>query len=250
MLKNRIIPVLLLKDKNLVKTIQFDKKIYIGDPINTIRIFNEKEVDELIILDIGATKENRSPDFSFIRELASECFMPLTYGGGISSIEDIKKLFRIGVEKVVINSAFLKNPELIKSISEKFGSQSLVISIDVKSSKKNKVFSYKNSKVLDISPLELSKKAQALGAGEIMINSIDRDGSFLGYDLDLINLISKELEVPLIICGGANSLENLKQAIDSGASAAAAGSFFVFYGKNRAVLITYPDRKELESLLQ
>lgn len=253
MLIPRVIPCLLIKNSSLVKTIKFKKNNYIGDPINTIRIFNNCEVDELILLDITATKEKRKPNFELIKKIAGECFMPLTYGGGIKNIEDAKKIFHLGVEKIVICTYAVENPNFVQQISSIFGSQSIVISIDVKKeddkTKTYKVYTNGGGKTTKLDPIAFAVKMEKMKAGEILLNSIDKDGTMEGYDLDLIKKVSEAITVPLIACGGAGHIEDCVKAIKAGASAVAAGSIFVYHGLNRAVLINYPERNELENIL-
>jgi imidazole glycerol-phosphate synthase subunit HisF len=252
MLKTRVIPCLLLRNHGLVKTLKFKEPKYVGDPVNAVKIFNEKEVDELSLLDITATIERRKPDFSLIRDIASECFMPLSYGGGIRSIEDIKEIFALGAEKVIINSYAFENPNFISEASSLFGSQSIVVSIDVKKRFQNKYETYicSGTKTTGLDPISFAVKMASLGAGEIFLNSIDRDGTQQGYDLDLIRRMTAVLDIPVIACGGAGSLEDFADAVHkAGASAVAAGSFFVFHGKHRAVLISYPEYQVLERIL-
>lgn len=247
----RIIPVLLLSQSRLVKSIHFKRHRYIGDPINTIRIFNEKEVDELVILDIDASNGRGLPDFHALRDIVSECFAPLAYGGGITSVEHAAEVFRIGVEKVVINSAFFRDPKLVSDIAERFGSQSVIVAIDVSRSVLGSYRAYSNSgKVKHKGDLiDWIRLAEQSGAGEIMITSIDRDGTFKNYDVDLIRLASEAVKIPVIANGGASCLMDIKQVIQfGGASAAAAGSLFVFQGRNQGVLINYPARQKIETL--
>ncbi|OGC08493.1 imidazole glycerol phosphate synthase subunit HisF [candidate division WOR-1 bacterium RIFOXYA2_FULL_36_21] len=253
MLKNRVIPCLLLKNNGLVKTIKFSNPKYVGDPINAVNIFNDKEVDELIILDITATIEGKKPNYSLLSDIASECFMPLGYGGGVNSIEDVRKLFNLGIEKVVINSYAVENQEFIRSVSNIFGSQSVVVSIDVKSNLwgKHEVYIRGGKQKTGLDPVTHAKQVESLGAGELFINSIDRDGTGQGYDIKLIKSISEVVRIPVVACGGASKTEDFKLAIkDGGASAVAAGSIFVFQGKHRAVLITYPLIDELENIFK
>lgn len=238
----RIIPCLLIKDNRLVKTKNFKNPVYVGDPINAARIFSEKEVDELIILDIDATIKKKEPSYDLIAEIAGECFMPVAYGGGVSNLEQVRKLIRSGVEKIVVNSAVCKNYNLIKEIAQVYGSQAVVVAVDVKKSFLGGYKVLSHSGTLDTN-LNLEKYISELviaGAGEIFINSIDRDGLMEGYDLELISLVSKNTTIPVVASGGAGSLEHFHQALGAGASAVAAGSMFVFYGKHRAVLISYP----------
>ena len=251
MLKTRVIPCLLLRDLGLVKTVKFDNPKYVGDPINAVKIFNDKEVDELIFLDITATTENKKPNFELLSRIASEAFMPFSYGGGIRSIDDIKKILEIGVEKVIINTYAYENPGFIKDASIKFGSQSIVVAIDVKKKKEGyRVFVNSGRKKTEKDPVEYASELEKMGAGEIFLNSIDKDGTMEGYDINLIKKISSVLSVPLIVCGGAGKLEDFRQAVEAGASAVAAGSLFVFIGPYRAVLITYPEKSKLEKILK
>lgn len=252
MLKTRVIPCLLLKNRGLVKTIKFKDPKYVGDPINAVKIFNEKEVDELLFLDITATVENRKPNFSIISDIASESFMPFGYGGGVKDLNDMKELFNLGVEKVIINSYAVENPEFIKRAADLFGSQSVVVSIDVKKTLigKYEVFTYGGKKNTKLEPVKFAIKMQEMGAGEIFLNSIDRDGTMQGYDIELIKNVSQSLSVPVIACGGAGKIEDFAEAVKKGgASAVAAGSMFVFHGKHRAVLINYPSVQILERVL-
>ena len=251
MLQARVIPVLLLRGKGLVKTIKYDKATYIGDPINAIRIFNEKEVDELVLLDIDASKNRSKPNFEMIKSVASECFMPLGYGGGISNIDDIKQLFEIGVEKVIINTAALINMNLIKEASTIFGNQSIVVSIDIKKSLlgRNQIFSHAKVKHNFDDLFEFAIAAQNAGAGEIIINSVDKDGTMTGYDYKLIQQISKATKVPIVACGGAGHVSDFKKAVEAGASGVAAGSLFIYHGPHKGVLINYPTQKELKQIL-
>lgn len=252
MLKTRIIPSLLLKKGTLVKTVKFKDPKYIGDPINAVRIYNEMEVDELAFLDITATSENRTPSFDVIKNIANECFMPFGYGGGIKNIEDIKKMFSIGAEKIIINTAAFNNPALIKEASEKFGSQSIVVSLDVKKNNNNEyeVYLLSGTKPAGIDPVTQAIAMEKAGAGEILLNSIDKDGTFEGYDIELITKVSESVNIPVIACGGANDIEDFAKGKKAGASALAAGSIFVYQGKNRSVLINYPTYEELEEVLK
>ena len=249
MLRSRIIPCLLVHNKGLVKTINFKAPKYVGDPINAVKIFNEKEVDELIVLDIDATVEKRKPNFQMIKNLATECRMPLCYGGGVNSPEDAKKIIKLGAEKVALSAAAIKNPELIKTIGKEVGLQSVVIVIDVKKKGlfgKYEVFTHNGKKSTGLNPVEFAKKMENIGVGEIVINSIDQEGTMKGYDFKLFESIRKQVSVPLTIMGGAGSSEDIKEAITKfGVIGAAAGSLFVFKGKYRAVLIQYLDKSLL-----
>jgi cyclase len=252
MLMHRVIPCLLLSQSRggLVKTTRFGQPKYVGDPINAVRIFNEKEVDELMILDIDATRSERGPDFAAAEELASECFMPLCYGGGIRTAADAFTLFALGVEKVAVQSAALRNPSIIREIADRAGEQAVVVSIDVKSNwrGKRRLFSYSGEKLPSDDWKEAVRRAVDHGAGEILLNSVDRDGTLQGPDLQLISEGSAIAKVPVIAVGGISSLADIKAATDAGASAVAAGAYFVFHGPHRAVLITYPSYEALRSL--
>jgi len=253
MLTTRVIPCLLKRHKALVKTIKFNKFNYIGDPVNTLQIFNNLMVDEIVVLDILATLEGKKPDFDFIKDIASECFMPLAYGGGIKTLEEIKKIFSLGVEKVIICSAAVENPQLIREASQAFGGQSIVVSIDVKKNiwGRYEVKTFSGRKKTGLDPVDFAKKAVELGAGEILLNSIDRDGTMSGYDLDLIKKISKTINVPLVAVGGAGEYSDLNRPIKSGASAVAAGSLFVYQRKNyESVLVNYPTPIELSKIFR
>ena len=251
MLKVRVIPCLLLRNNGLVKTVKFKDPKYVGDPINAVKIFNEKEVDELIFLDITATEEKKKPNFKLIRDIAGECFMPLAYGGGIRNIEDIREILALGAEKVILNSYAIENPSFIREASFLFGSQSIVVSIDIKKSLfgKYEIYVARGTKNTKIDPVRLAVNMAELGAGEIFLNSVDRDGTQQGFDGDLIKRVASTVDIPIIACGGAGKLEDFVEAVQAGASAVAAGSFFVFHGKHRAVLISYPEYHTLEEIL-
>ena len=247
----RVIPALLLQNGGLVKSVKFKDHKYVGDPINAVKIFNEKEVDEIVILDISATSEKRPPAIGLIKEIASEAFMPLGYGGGITKLDQIKDLIAIGVEKVIINTAAFHNPQLVSDGARYVGSQSIVVSMDVKKNLwgKYKVFVQNGTKNTDVSPADYAKKMEQLGAGEILLNAIDKDGTFGGYDTDLIKLVSSSVTIPVVAIGGASSVNDFSLAVQNGASAVSAGSLFVFQRPHRAVLISYPAQKELEEKL-
>ena len=252
MVRPRVIPTLLLENGGLIKTTKFKKPVYIGDPINAVKIFNDKEVDELILLDVTASMEDRKPNFEQIEEIVSESFMPLGYGGGIRSVSDIEKLFKIGIEKASLNTAAVENPTLVTEAAEVFGSQSIVISIDVKKNLfgKKQVFIRRGSKNTKLDPVEFAKKAESLGAGEIYLTSIDREGSMQGYDLDLIKAVSNAVSIPVIANGGAGKVEHFSEALhQANASAVTAGSMFVFHGPLRGILINYPEQEELKEKL-
>jgi cyclase len=250
MLKHRVIPSLLLRDEGLVKTRKFTSPKYVGDPINAIRIFNEKEVDELMVLDIGASKECREPNYGLIEQFAGECFMPLCYGGGIRTLEQARRLFALGVEKICLQKAALEDLTFITVFADEFGSQSVLVSTDVKKNwlGKRRMYSSATGEFLPQSWMDFLHMAVAAGVGEIAVNAVDCDGMMEGMDLELVHEAST-LPVPIIAMGGVGSLSDIKAAVDAGASAVAAGAFFVFHGPHRAVLITYPEYKELEALL-
>lgn len=252
MLMHRVIPCLLLQNGGLVKTFKFSRPKYVGDPINAIRIFNDKEVDELMVLDIQASKEQREPNYHLIEQFASECFMPLCYGGGIRTLEQAKKIFALGVEKVCLQTAALNNISLISDIAHYAGSQSVIVSIDVKRNwlGHKKLYLASSGKMHKESWKDCLEKAVQAGAGEILLNAVDRDGMMVGMDLDLIREANAKLAVPLIAVGGVGSMQHIKEAIEAGANAVAVGAFFVFQGPHRAVLITYPRYQELELLLE
>lgn len=247
MLKKRAIPCLLLSEGSLVKTTQFTKPIYVGDPVNSVKIFNEMQVDEIAVLDILATPSKKSPDFDLLQDLASECFMPLAYGGGIKDIETCRRLFSIGIEKVIINTAALLNPDLINAAVNEFGSQSIVMGIDVKKDKRMTPIVVGSSGKLttEWQALPWALEVEKRGAGEIFLNSVDNDGMMNGYDLPLIHQISTAVKVPVIACGGAGTVSDLGNACKAGASAVGMGSLVVYQGKNRSVLINFPTVTEL-----
>lgn len=252
MLRIRVIPCLLLKDQGLVKTVKFKNYKYVGCPINAVKIFNDKEVDELVFLDITATIENHEPPFKLLAEIATECFMPFGYGGGIKTIETIKKIFSLGAEKVIINSHAVENPFFIRAAAELYGSQSIVVSIDVKKNYlgKYEVFTQSGRINSKLDPAIFAQKMQKMGAGEIFLNSVNRDGTMGGYDIELIKKVTSAVDIPVIACGGAGQIKDFQAAVKKGgASAVAGGSFFVFQGQHRAVLITYPSYALLENAL-
>lgn len=248
MYMKRVIPCLLLRNAGFVKTCRFKDPVYLGDCFNTVRLFNEKEADELLILDITATSAGKPPNFDLLHDLAGECFMPVAYGGGIRTLEDMRRLLKAGIEKVSINTEAVRNPQLIRDAAQEFGSQSVVVSIDIRRSMFGgyEVFVNGGRQGTGLDPVSFAKRATDMGAGEILLNSIDRDGTMEGYDLEIIRKVSDAVPVPLISSGGAGSLQHLYDALHKGgASAVAAGSFFVFTGKLRAVLITYPSQDDL-----
>lgn len=254
MLRPRIIPCLLVQNKGLVKTVKFKDPKYVGDPINAVRIFNEKEVDELIVLDIDAASEKREPDFKMIENLAAECRMPLCYGGGVKTVEQAKLILGLGVEKIAISSAAIENPSFVSEAAECVGNQSIVVVLDVKKSSmlgKYEIWTYNGRKNTKKNPVEFAEKLEKLGVGEIVINSIDNDGVMKGYDVDLVDKIRKAVKVPITVLGGAGKLDHLGQLINNyKVIGLAAGSLFVFKGVYRAVLINYPNRTEKDALIQ
>jgi len=245
----RVIPCLLLRNKGLVKTVKFKNPTYLGDPINAVKIFNDKEVDELVFLDITATAEGRKPPFDYLAEIASECFMPLGYGGGVRDIADVKRIIGVGVEKIIINSYAVENPLFVRQAADLTGSSSVVVSLDVRKNwlGKHQVYTRGGMKNTSLDPVKLAVQMATIGAGEILLNSIDHDGAMQGYDLDLIKQVAEAVDIPVIACGGAGCMSDFAKAIQVGkASAVAAGSMFVFQGKHRAVLISYPTQQELQ----
>lgn len=252
MLLTRVMPCLLLRGNGLVKTIKFKNPTYVGDPINTVRIFNEKEVDELIVLDITATNKKAAPNFKMISEIATECFMPFSYGGGVNSIQTLDELFGLGVEKVAVNSAAIERPEFVTESAKKFGSQAIVVSIDVKKRLLGgyEVYTHGGRKKTGLAPVACAVRMEAAGAGEILLTSIDRDGTMNGYDLELIKSVTASVSVPVVVCGGAGETAHFAKAVnESGASAVAVGSMVVYQGKNRAVLINFPSADEIAVVL-
>ncbi|MBS1774572.1 MAG: imidazole glycerol phosphate synthase subunit HisF [Bacteroidetes bacterium] len=248
MARVRIIPVLLLSKGGLYKTINFKNAKYVGDPINAVKIFNEKEADELILLDYTASVEKRGPDFVKIAEIAGEAFMPMAYGGGIRNWETAKRVFDSGYEKVVLNSVLFEDKTIIAKIAEVYGSQAVVGSMDIKKNLfgKYKVFSHSGTKATGFSPVEWAKELEQLGAGEIMLNNIDKDGTWDGYALDILKEVTHAVSIPVIACGGAGSFEDFEKAVNNGASAVAAGSMFVFQKKGMGVLISFPTNRQLK----
>ncbi len=253
MLRPRVIPCLLIHERGLVKTVGFKNPKYVGDPINAVKIFNEKESDELIVLDIDATALGREPDYETIAHLAAECRMPLAYGGGVRSAQQAKRIISLGVEKVAISAAAIERPALISEIADSVGSQSVVVVIDVwrKLLGGYEVFTHNGKRATGRSPLDVALEAQARGAGEIVINSIDRDGEMKGYDLALAAKVREAVHVPLTILGGAGSLQHIGAMVTQcGIVGVAAGSLFVFKGSYRAVLINYPQQAQKEEFIR
>lgn len=245
----RVIPVLLLQDRGVVKTVRYRKPRYIGDPVNTVRIFNEKEVDELVLLDVDATPRRRPVDVDFVRQIASEAFMPIAYGGGVRTLEEMRTLFRVGVEKVILGAAAAEDPELVRRGAAEFGSQSVLVSVDVRRPLfgARGVYTHRGRRRTGQAPAAYARRMQELGAGEILLNDVDRDGTMQGYDLELVRQVAGAVDVPVVACGGAGSVRHVVEVCQrAGASAAAAGSMFVYQGALRGVLITYPSESEVQ----
>lgn len=253
MLRTRIIPTLLLKDESLVKTVRFGKYRYIGDPCNTVRIFNELEVDELLFLDIDATKSGRLPNYRVLRDIASECFMPLAYGGGIRTLESAKMVFDSGFEKIAINSSTIENHQLIYQLAAQYGSQAVIASIDVKRNLfgRYEVRTHGGLKKTGLDPFKWAKQLEEFGAGEILLTAIDREGTWSGFDLKLLKGITSLVRIPVIAHGGAGDLKHIGQAVkEAGASAVALGSLVVFQKRDLGVLINFPDKAKIEAELR
>ncbi len=243
----RIIPTLLMDQGKLVKTTSFRNPGYVGDPMNALRIFNEKEVDEICVLDIMASRRGTSPDLNYLRNLTSECFMPLAYGGGITTLEQASEIFKAGVEKLIFGTAALKQPDLVQSVSEKFGAQAVVGSLDLRKDWLGRQRAYVTSGTISTGkdPVEWAHHLQSLGAGEILLQNIDREGSLAGFDVGLIRAVCEAVRIPVIASGGAAGLSDFLNAVQAGASAVAAGHYFVYKGPHKAVLITYPAPADL-----
>lgn len=253
MVPTRVIPCLLLRGSGLVKTVKFKDPRYLGDPRNTVKIFNEKEVDELVLLDILATPEDRPLQFDLVREIVSEAFMPLAYGGGLRTLDDCRQMLQLGVEKVVINSHAVADPSFITKAASEFGSQSVVVALDVRRSifGRYEVLTCGGRKSTDADPITLAQRMAAAGAGELIITAIDRDGTMQGYDLQLVRSVSDAVDIPVVACGGAGTIQHLAEGVRIGrASAVAAGSMFVFQGKHRAVLISFPAASDLRTAFE
>jgi cyclase len=253
MLRPRIIPSLLIHENGLVKTVNFKNPKYVGDPINAVKIFNEKAVDELAIFDIDATVLGKEPNYSLIERLASQSMMPLCYGGGVKTVEQAQRIFSLGIEKVALSSAVLQNPKLITEISDRVGAQSVIVVLDVKKKLLGgyEVYTHNGKKATGINPFKFVEEAQKLGAGEIVINSIDKDGVMKGYDMDLIAKVREKISLPMTVLGGAGSLQDIEKVIDvHGVIGVAAGSLFVFKGPYKAVLINYPTQLEKNKIFK
>jgi cyclase len=251
MLRPRIIPSLLIHEKGLVKTVKFKDPKYVGDPINAVRIFNEKEVDELAIFDIDATVLGKEPNYGLIEKLANQSRMPLCYGGGVKTVEQAQKIFSLGIEKIALSSSVIHNPNLISEISERVGAQSVIIVLDVKKKRLGgyEIYTHNGKKSSGVNPFKFAQKAQELGAGEIIINSIDNDGMMNGFDMNLIDNIRNAVTIPITVLGGAGSLEDIEKVIyKHGVIGVSAGSLFVFKGIYKAVLINYPSKLEKDKI--
>ena len=244
----RIIPTLLIEDGKLVKTINFKNSSYVGDPINAVKIFNEKEVDEISIIDISITKKKIKPNYKLLSDIAGEAFMPFSYGGGISSIETGKEIISCGVEKLIINNAFLKNVDLVKDFKDNFGSQSIVASIDLKKTwfGNYSIFNHASKKITKININSHVKSLVKNGIGELLLNYVNNDGTFKGFNISHCQSISKNLDIPVILAGGCNGLKNMYDALNIGhVSALSVGAFFIYQLPHRAVMINYPTQNEL-----
>ena len=253
MVLNRAIPCLLLDNNGLYKTIQFKNPQYVGDPINAVKIFNEKEVDELIILDITATKQKREPNYKLLKHIASECFMPLTYGGGIKNFQQAAKLFELGIEKISLNLSAVENPNLITEITSVYGNQSVIVSIDIKKNMwgKYSIYSRNGTKNTGFHLKEFIKKVESLGAGELLITNIEKEGTWSGFDIDLLKSLTSLVKIPIIIGGGCGNIQHIADALNIGkASAVAIGSMAVFQKKGMGVLISCPSSAEIEAVLK
>ena len=250
MLRPRIIPCLLVHNEGLVKTVQFANPKYVGDPINAVRIFNEKEVDELMVVDIDASARAREPDYALIEHLAAECRMPLCYGGGVKTSEQVERIVALGVEKVALSSGAIEQPQVITAAARSVGSQSIVVVLDVRRrGSSHEVYTHNGQRATGKSPVELATLLEGSGAGEVVLNSIDNDGMMKGYDLELVSAVRSAINLPITCLGGAGSLRDIQQLIDAhGAIGAAAGSLFVFKGPYRAVLINYPNRAARDAI--
>lgn len=252
MLRTRIIPTLLLRNESLVKTVRFQKFTYVGDPCNTVRIFNELEVDELLFLDITATLEKRSPNLQVLADIASECFMPLGYGGGIKSVDDAKAVFDIGFEKITVNTHAMENPNFISQLASKYGSQAVMASMDVKKDfwGHYQVRTQSRQQTSKQNPVEWAQELESLGAGEILLTSIDREGTWEGFDLGLVKSVTEAVNIPVIAHGGAGTMNHIDDVVQkAGATAVALGSMVVFQKKDMGILINFPNREQLTKTL-
>ncbi len=250
-MRPRLIPVLTLEDGYVVKTRRFKRPVYVGDPINTVKIFNDKEVDELAVVDIRASLNGTDPDITLIEEIAGESFMPLSYGGGIKTVAQVREILRIGFEKIILNTSALESPNFVTAVAEEAGSQSVVVALDFRKTifGRTVVTSRSGRKKWDEDLIQSARRMQELGAGELILNNIDRDGLRIGYDIEMLKLVTEAVNIPVIACGGAGTWDDMSEAIRSGGAAAAAGgSAFVFHGRHSAVLIQYPSPAEVQTL--
>ena len=252
MLRTRVIPCLQLLDETLVKTVRFKKPGYIGDFINTVRIFNELEVDELCFLSIRASQKGEQPNFEILSQIASECFMPLSYGGGIRDFETAARIFKLGFEKVVLNSIVFEKPELVTKLADHFGSQSVIVSLDYKKDFFGRInmYSHGGTRKQKGDLQEFIKHMESLGAGELLLTSIDHEGTWQGYDLSALKAVSEAIDIPVIINGGAGDLRHFEDAVENGASALGVGSMVLYQSKGMGVLVNFPDRNNLLNTLQ
>lgn len=250
-MRPRLIPVLLLREGGLVKTKKFKGEVYIGDPINTVKLYNDMEVDEIVILDIDASKNGDAPDFELIKDFACECFMPVCYGGGISSIEQARTIFQLGIEKISLNTTTVTDLNLLSEITSEFGVQSVVASVDIKKSLfgKYQVYQHTSGKTLKEEPIQFIKSLEAAGAGEILIQMVDREGTQSGPDLEFIKSLAGKIQIPLISSGGLSGLDDIKAMVNAGSDAVAGGAYFVFRGTKSGVLVSYPSPQELDETL-
>jgi cyclase len=253
MLATRVMPCLLMDQGALIKTVQFKNQIYVGDPVNAVRIFNQKEVDELVLIDISATVEKRGIDFETLEKVVTECFMPICYGGGVNNLDDMRRLYHLGIEKISLSSYAIASPEFISRAASEFGNQAIVVTLDVKKNifGKYTVRTHQGKVDTKRSPVDIAKDMERAGAGEILLYSIDRDGTWTGFDLNLVKLVSQAVNIPVIACGGAGELSHLRAAVnEAGASAVAIGSMAVFQAKDLGVLIKFPSREQQEKTFE
>lgn len=250
MLRTRVIPILLLRRRGLVKTIRFRKPEYVGDPVNVVRIFNDKEVDEIVLNEITATRHGKDPDFELLEQIATEAFMPVCYGGGVRSTDTARRILRLGMEKVAVNSAAFEDPSFVARLAGDLGSQCVVVSVDVRRTWRGKyeVFSHAGLRVPERDPLRWVERLVGLGAGEILLNAVHRDGTMTGYDLELLAQFRGRFDVPIVACGGASSFLDMKAAVARGASALGVGARFIYEGPYRAVLVSYLSPQELDEI--
>lgn len=251
MLRVRVIPILSLRRRGLVKTVRFRRPKYVGDPINVVRIFNQKEVDEIILTEIVAAKEGRGPDFELLEQLASEAFMPICYGGGVRSVSDAKRILRLGMEKIALNSASLERPELVRELADSLGSQCVVASVDIRRTWRGiyEVHSHSRRAVPERDPLRWTERLIRMGAGEILVNAVDRDGTMRGSDVELLTRFRGRFDVPVIACGGVGSVADMRAAVRAGGlSAVGVGARFIYEGPYRAVLVSYLSRDEMATV--